>query len=1237
MGAHAGPPLIGALFVASGLITQEQLEECLRLQADQHPDLPLGQILLRYGYVTAEDLVRLLALQRTTCPHCGYSFHVPTARFCGGCGIALGITCASCGLIQAADRQRCAQCDQPLPRVCSDCGSLNLPQAHFCTNCAALLGEGQAPLVALRGQRRRVSVLFADILGFTNLAHRLDSEQVYLMVDGLLRLLAEEVQRFGGVVDKFTGDGLMATFGAVRALERHAIQAVQSALAMQEVARRYGDTMEAHFGGRLEIRIGISSGDVVAGELGSSRTRDYTVLGDTVNLASRLESAASPGSVLVSEAVHDLAPGFLFKRCEPLYLKGYDQPVLAYELIGRQDAEAEQAEHGRTLTLRGRDRELAQLLTQAAELQQGRGAAVLITADAGYGKTRLIHELAALLAKQDVRVVAVAAQPHRLLVPYGLIQELVWQLLGLSGQSGGPVAARMVAEAITKLRVPDADDVIAATQYMLGIGPDTPELRQRIEHLEPAQRKLQVSLAVAALLDRLATTPMLIVVEDLHWTDPLSRELLGTLSSLLSRRPLLLATTTRPTNKEAQGEFSAIIKQAGVVLHEIELGPLSSEDMHALLVEIIGDTPLPEPVIAQLISRAGGNPLFLEELVRTMHYQEGLEHQVKAGQPGEPQSLEDVPESLQELVLARYDRLSSRARRVIALASVIGREVQEELLLALLPGSSAGRWADQLQELEAAHLLTREPQRPGVYLFAHALAHETIYQSLLQSDRETIHDRVAQALRERTDSEEQSEALAYHLMRGSTPIAAVPYLVKVGERAARQYANDTALAAYRQAMELIERLQPDHPQLAQILGALGDILAFTGAYDEARDCYQQVLAFTAEATTERASLLRRIGTSYLQQGRFDEAQSQLAAALESIKRRDDREASVERARIAGELGWSYFRTGNRAQAGFWLEHGLRLIEGDERYLNDQAVIFNRLGGVRWMEGDLDGAAYFTEKALRIREQVNSLEGIARCSANLGVLYVTRGEWQQAISHYRRVEEIHRRTGDKEGLAIVLSNLEELYTQRGEIDIAQQLLSELTSIADHLDSHTLQLLANKGRARLALARGNWTEAKTIALQGIRTERGNISAIIFYSLVLAEAALALGQLARGLHTSRLALIMATHTKIHLPEALRIRGEALMARQAFPQAHILFQQSLDYAHLGVSIPLEQARAKAALANLASLQNDEELAASLREEAAVLFRQLGIQQREDSKFNPQTNTLRCRIARRHQCQHTR
>jgi class 3 adenylate cyclase/tetratricopeptide (TPR) repeat protein len=723
-------------------------------------------------------------------------------RFCGECGAPLAAVCPSCGFSNEAGEKFCGGCGallRPSPAVAQP--KFGSPESYTPKHLAEKILTSKS---ALEGERKQVTVLFADLKGSMELLVDRDPEEARKLLDPVLERMMEAVHRYEGTVNQVMGDGIMALFGAPLAHEDHAVRACYASLRMQESVKKYADEVRRSHAAVVKIRVGLNSGEVVVRAIGSDLHMDYTAVGQTTHLAARMEQLADPGAIVITPETLALVEGYVeVKSLGPVSVKGLAVPVEIYEVTGAGPARTRlQAAARRGLTrFVGRDAEIEHLRRVLGQAGAGRGQAVAIIGEAGVGKSRLVHEF---------------THSHR-------VQD--WLILESSSVSYGKASSYLSVIDLLKgyFKIGDRDDHREMRDKVLGrvlgldraLEPLLPPLLALLDvpvedpawqNLDPPQRRQRTLEAVKRLLLREGQVqPLLVVFEDLHWIDEETQALLDSLVDSLGSARLLLLVNYRPEYEHRWASKT--------VYSQLRLESLPAESAAELLAALLGPDLALAPLTQMLVKQ--GNPFFLEESVRTL-----VETGALAGERGaywltRPVETLQMPATVQAILAARIDRLSPEDKRLLQGASVVGKDVPFALLQAIaeLPDEPLRQ---SLARLQTAEFLYEARLFPDLeYTFKHALTHEVAYGSVLQERRRALHARIVEALERLYENrlDEHVEALAHHAFLGEAWEKAARYLRHAGARAFGRSASREAVAHLERALVALRRL-PDSATVA---------------------------------------------------------------------------------------------------------------------------------------------------------------------------------------------------------------------------------------------------------------------------------------------------------------------------------------------------------------------------------------------------------------------------------------
>ncbi len=956
------------------------------------------------------------------------------------------MNCVACDFELDAGFGFCPKCGAKQALTCPSCAYECEPGFAFCPKCGSGLdAEAPAPAPAApaakadtaeEADRRPVTVLFADLSGFTALGERLDPEDIRALQTDLHREMAAVIESFEGFLEKFVGDAALAIFGAPVAHEDDPERALRAALAMRERIADLGGRWKARLGVPLTLHIGINTGTVVAGTLGAGDGGAYAVTGDTVNTAARLLSEAGDGEILVGQPTYRLNQHlFAFEHAGAHKVKGKDAPVEAYRLAGTLDrAEAFRglAVHGLSSPLVGRHHELDQVLKAVDQALLGRAQVVRVVGDAGSGKTRLVEEVVSSL-ERDGRLAGIAVRRTGCSSlgdqTYGVLANLLRE-----GYHIG--AGDSLEDAQGKLRTGLADIVAAEDEiegmvpylsHVLGIASDADALAA----VEPEQLKRQIFMAARAMFEnRLRSGPVMLVCEDLHWADAASIELLRFLVDRLDDQPLMLLLTHRPNFEASQLATSRTSQTA------IRLLPLSNEDCEAMISGLFGASAaqIPRRLRDFVIERASGNPFYLEEIIRSLIDGEVLKEVDGGWSCSDSVAILDIPLTIQGLLLSRLDRLPAEVRRVTQEASVLGVEFGRALLLGVNGNAATVDAAlEGLRDAELIEDVLRTQAMPGAaegdeaYRFTHSIVQEVVYQNLLLRRRTELHGNAGRSLEAlcegRAKRLEDLEALARHFTLGDDKASGIDYLIEAGDWARRAFANDDAVKHYRRALETIEECEGLEDRRLGLLESLADMLGPLGERDEALQHYESVLGDYAEADdlSAQARLYRKIANLHWESGARGLAFARVKAALGLIEGRDDK---VETAHLYREMGRLAFRSGDSDGAVTWARKALAEAEpllsatngsalSDEAKADAAAVVseaYNTIGVAQARLGVSQEAVAQVEKSLEVAQEHGLHQVACRAFTNLSVLY-SELDPGRAIETCRAGLDVAKKIGD----------------------------------------------------------------------------------------------------------------------------------------------------------------------------------------------------------------------------------
>src|SRR5438128_1547 len=1107
----------------------------------------------------------------------------PKAKFCPECGAALPAACASCGRDLPQSAKFCPECGHrvsaPPPAAAARFDSLAAyTPKHLAEK---ILGAKDA----LEGERKQVTVLFADLKGSTELLADRDPEDARRLLDPVLERMMEAVHHYEGTVNQVMGDGIMALFGAPLAHEDHAVRACYAALRMQEVVRRYSDELRHAQGVEVQIRVGVNSGEVVLRSIGSDLRMDYTAVGQTTHLAARMEQLAAPGSIrLTAETLH-LAEGFVqVTPLGPVPIKGLGEPIEVFELVGAGAARTRlEATARRGLTrFVGRTAELEQLRDALDRASLGHGQVVAVVGEPGVGKSRLFWELTHSHRVHGWLIVQSASVSYGKATAYLPVIELLRGYFEIESRDDPRKIREKVTGKVLTL-APALAPVVPAFLALL----DVPVEEAAWQALDPLQRRQRTLDAVKRLLLRESEVqPLVVVFEDLHWIDGETKALLDSLVESLPAARLLLLVNYRPEYSHAWG--------GKTYYRQLRIDPLPPESADELLAALLGADAALGPLKQLLVERTEANPLFLEESVLALVETAALAGERGAYRLTRPVEQLKIPATVQAILAARIDRLAPEAKRLLQAAAVIGKDVPMPLLLAIADAPEQEVRAE-LTHLQAAEFPYETRLFPDLeYPFKHALTHEVAYQGLLHDRQRALHARIAETI-ERLSTEriaEQAERLAHHALRGELWEKAVAYLRQAGLRAMVRAANREASTHLEQALSAIRRLPEGretteltidiHIDLRNALLALGDRARMADHLHEA-----EVLARTLGDPHRLGRIATFMVNLCVITGDYDQAVRFGQEALSIARTLGNRLIEVV---ATSNLGITHVARGEFSDAATLLERNVAL-EGDlrsERF--GGAAIQSALSGAWLADGlpqvaRLDEAIGHAEAAVQIAEAADHPWTIHFGLFELGRAHLHRGDLPRATRVLERGLDLCRTWHIVVGIPFVAAALSAAYALAGRADEALPLVAgaveEFRRRQNHLRPALILLCAGMtylsagrideaaGHARkaLALTRGlgaRASEAHALCLTGdVASAGGAVDAEAYYHDALALA-------------GRLGMLpLVAHCHLGLGKLYRRTGKRQQAHEHLTTATTMYRE------MGMTYWLEKAEPELARAS--------------------------------------------------------
>lgn len=979
------------------------------------------------------------------CPIC-QTLNPQGARFCFNCGNALSISCSNCGTSLSPGAKLCPNCGQPVTTQPASLTQSATPDQSVTETDVLqrfipreLLAKLETALRSqrLEGERRVVTILFCDVKGSTAAASNLDPEEWAEIINGAFEHMISPIYRYEGMVARLMGDGLLAFFGAPIAHEDDPQRAILAGLDILQAMRLFAVEVKGRWNLDFEVRVGVNTGLVVVGTVGSDLRVEYTALGDAINLAARMEQTALPGTLQVAEPTYKMvAPLFDFESIGELEVKGVQAPVKAFRVLApKVQPGSLRGIAGLQAPLIGRAEQMAALWSAATGLIDGRGQIISVIGEAGLGKSRLVTEFRqAALADPDLNLQWLEGRSlsYEINTPFASVKNLFKRYFNLDAGQPAELAYSHLSGYLENLLPGGSQSMAPFFASLLGL-PLTGDAADRIKYLEPSMLRMLIFSQVIALLEQLAASrPLIIFLDDLHWIDPTSLDLIHSLLPLTDRLPLMLIMAFRPRRQEPSWQFhETASRDFPHRYHAIDLQPLNETQARHLVASLLEIEDLPENVRQLILDKSEGNPFFVEEVIRSL-----LDGGLVVRQDGRWRATGEIlniklPDTLIGVITARLDRLDDPTRRTIQTAAVLGREFSLDILATIADRPELVE--QQLSELQRRELIREKGRSPEPnYAFKHILTQEAAYSSILLSNRRELHRRAAEALI--TRHPDQAAAIARHLLEARLPGLALPYLVEAGNQANRAYATTEAIDFFHRALEIRQSAASLEP-LQRAYEGLGRALTFASRIPEAQEVYHEMLSLaeTSQYIPMQISALNKLaGLAALYMGQFQLAEGYLARAEKLARQHDEKSTILETSLLRCQMCTA--------------------------------------------RADFDSVVSIMGEVVEIGQQIGSQEfivmGLDHISSSL--LFMTR--YDEALEKAEHALQMARQIGDREHEASLLtSTLPACYIRNGDFQAARQALLEGLEIAIRIGSIFSQAWAGWILAELLRSLGEYEQA------------------------------------------------------------------------------------------------------------------------------------------------------------------
>ncbi|MFQ5577545.1 MAG: AAA family ATPase, partial [Anaerolineae bacterium] len=907
---------------------------------------------------------------------------------------------------------------------------------------------------AIEGERKQVTIIFADISGFTALNDAVQTpdevEQVLQIVNHCLHVLSEDDPE----------------------------RALHTVLAMRRRIEEFNRRPPFPLAEPLGIHLGINTGTVIAGLIGTRRKRSYTVMGDAVNVASRLEGVSERGEILVSHDTYNLTNRlFVFKDREPVFVKGKREALVIYELVeGRSRYVSQRGITGLRAPLVGRKRQFAALKRQISGLKEGQGGIAAVVGEAGLGKSRLVSELQQQSGRQysNLHWLEGRGLSYRQTLSYKLFIEILRQYLGAGPDEPGDVLWHRWQTVGQELFGPRQNDIIPYLATLMGIKLDE-KTTQNMPLSDPSLLQQRMFLAVAEWVKAIvAHTPAVLVFEDLHWADANSVTLIEYLMAVAPRLPLLLICITRPDRDTHFWPVKERAAQQYTGLYtELALEPLTQAQSRSLVDQLLQVEQLPTTLERLILSRSEGNPLFMEEVLRSLIEDETLVKEGDTWVMSRPVTEVNIPETLTGVLTSRIDRLDEPVKRTLQIASVIGRVFSHSVLAGVSDeiADDKRQLDNYLATLVGAELIReRATDSEREYIFKHVLTYETTYNTLLLQQRRAYHKRIADHMAPMyyLKGEEYASIVAHHYEQGEVWHRALTYLIRAAEASKTTFDNVNAVDFYTKALNISQLVETLNPKtLIQIFEGRGRILKRLGKMEQARADFEQALqlAKTGQNLITQMRALGELGILHAGHQNFSQAAPYFEEALDIARQAKDQMGIVDTLNQLGEFRFNMGRLSEALDIARDLDNTRRI--GNSR---------DGLATVILYQGETEAAITRLEDIARTWRDIGDYQGLMKTYLGLATAYTMQANYAQSNRICADAIEIQERTGDLNwapGLAYhqALNAL-----AQGQLAQAQTNFSQATTISRQLGYGIWQAMGLAGSGYFWLTLGQFEPAQ-----------------------------------------------------------------------------------------------------------------------------------------------------------------
>jgi class 3 adenylate cyclase/tetratricopeptide (TPR) repeat protein len=992
------------------------------------------------------------------CSACGHQ-NRDRAKFCKMCGKKLELECPSCGNAYEPGSQFCDECGHPLQE------KKRLPPSVAHTSPKTYTPKYLADKILttrnhIEGERKLVTIMAADVTHYTAISEKLDLENVHSIMEDCFKILMTEIHQYEGTINQFLGDGIMAIFGAPVTHEDHAHRACYAALNIQQALQEFTEKLRVRYEIDFRMRIGLNTGQVVVGGIGDDLRMDYMALGDTTNIAFLLEQKAEPGQVLISEKVYSHVQGYFdCKAVGEEKLKNRTHKVTCYALrdVKKKRSRLEiEAEKDALTGFVNREKELSMINDLYGEVKNSKGQVLCIVGDAGRGKSRLIYEFKNQLDHEKVRYLESQCMAFGKNIPYAPIVEILKKNYKIST---GDTAEKI--EELLKTKFTQLDQRLMQSIPVLLKLLSPGKVNDTSKDEDPERTKEMIFEAIRILiLSGSQRQPLVIVVENLQWIDNTSEQLLAYIVESIANFPVFLILTHR-LGYDYPFRASSYFRL-------ISLRSLSENNSRDMIQALLPNHKLPAKFIRNLLEKAGGNPLYIEEMIKCLLENQTIVLADKGYKLVKAVKDIEIPETIQEIVLSRVDRLKEYSKMTIQAASVIGREFSLKLISR--KDEFQRRLDDCIKELKTLELVSEKTFSPEVeYIFKNIMTKDVIYNSLLLKHRKELHKKIAQAFEGvyKDKIDDYLDMLAFHYLHSDEFEKAIFYLIKAGEKARAVYGNVEAIAYFEDAI----RLMNDHPgswdeyQEKAHLGLAG-LYDLVGRYNRSIEHYEFCIGI-AKTPDKKSGFLRKIGMVYEKKGDLDKALDFYKQAMQKI---DINENKLEAARIFMNIGWVHSRRADFDKALDFNNRALKIFQkqGSPR---ETAQVYNNLAVIQEFCGNWEEADTYNQESIRLVKQSGDQRKLASFYISAGLLNLKRGSLDEAEEYFNKSYALAEAIGNTLGMANASLNIGIVHTHNHHFEKALDSFNDSLAMFENIDARSKVCQNYIALAELHIKMGN----------------------------------------------------------------------------------------------------------------------------------------------------------------------